>query len=403
MTQASPALGPERLRELSAIMANPKPVDDASQTAWLSLQGAWFDGWELQCMTGGTSKNYFAPDSRARVVGPRLYSKSKLASVVGVAVVVIALIAAGLSYIGEHGRRLGEAANTADIARKTAEAARQTKEQADRLKVERDGLLATVAANASPGGTVDACVKLESNGGVPPERQQLCANAAVLAALEDLAHAQAEDKILDAVNRLEKSTSAAASFAAPVRVMLNPYDEAASAVAELQPKLDAAQSDSKAEDKPVFEKPAYTGAQPIYGTFRGPYKGGLFGGGSGIVIQSGNKYYVIQGADVSIFTDDVQGYAKPTGNTVTLDIGNGREAEVLTFAEVESYTDDQKAYREEVADATKTFQEAQRKWSDAARQAAALKRQLDPLARKKAELIKTIPVMAAKLLQDLYP
>jgi hypothetical protein len=72
-------------------------------------------------MTGGTSKNYFAPDSKARVVGPRLYSKKKVASVLGAVVAVVGLVLVTLHFTAEHERRLQEAARSAEVARKTAE------------------------------------------------------------------------------------------------------------------------------------------------------------------------------------------------------------------------------------------------------------------------------------------
>jgi hypothetical protein len=121
LTQNSAGLAPERVQELAAVACNPHAADDGKQIGWLSVQGSWFDGWELQCATGGVSKNYFVPDTVAHVVGPRLYSKRKLASVVGAATLLVVLLGGVLSYAAERQRQAEEAARTAEVARKAAE------------------------------------------------------------------------------------------------------------------------------------------------------------------------------------------------------------------------------------------------------------------------------------------
>ena len=108
---------------------------------------------------------------------------------------------------------------------------------------------------------------------------------------------------------------------------------------------------------------------------------------------------MVEGADASVFAEGVRGFAKPTGKTVTLDLGNGREAEVLKNSDAESYADDQKSYKEAVADATKAFHEEQKKWSDAAAQASALKKQVAAATRKRTDALKALPPAAQRMLE----
>jgi hypothetical protein len=119
--QSSPALAGERIHEIAMMTANQRPNDDASQTGWVGLQGKWFDGWELQCTTGGIPKRYFVPDTAAGVVGSRLYSKTKLGSALGAVVAIVALAIGTLQFTAERQRGLEEAARSAEVARETAE------------------------------------------------------------------------------------------------------------------------------------------------------------------------------------------------------------------------------------------------------------------------------------------
>jgi len=344
----------------------------------------------------------------ALIKKPPLPSRYRKGSMVGAAVAVLVMLsgAKGASNVvrmrAEREQQASQVKAAEDAkAKADAVAARVAAEHVARAKVERDALLATVAANGSPADTASACTKLAAIGGVPQERKGVCSNAVMLPALTDLSHAQQEDKIAELAETLRELVSPTGSLSDQVRTMLHPLDEFAASVAELPSKLEAAQADSKPEDKPSFKKPDYTGARPIYGTLKSKYAGGLFGT-DGIVITSGSKYYVVEGAEASIFADSVHGYAKPTGKTVTLDLGNGREADVLKISDAESYADDQKSYKQEVAEATKAFHEEQKKWSDAAMEAVRLKKQIADASRKKTDALRALPPAAQRLLATLH-
>lgn len=129
-------------------------------------------------------------------------------------------------------------------------------------------------------------------------------------------------------------------------------------------------------EKPIHEKPKYSGAWPISGRCRGRYNEN-----EGIVIQADGKYYVVKDSE-PCETPYVNGFVENTGETVTLALGrDGREADVVVLKDRETYLDDQKAYRDKVARAQADYQQAVkdypqrvREWQDEVA-AAARKRQ----------------------------
>jgi hypothetical protein len=113
-------------------------------------------------------------------------------------------------------------------------------------------------------------------------------------------------------------------------------------------------------EKPTWEKPEYKGAVRINGRLKGRYNGGFLERDGLIVVQKG-KYIVILGAEVqhktlwSMLSDRIAGFATPTGKTIVLDLGDGREAKVFEIANKEDYQDHQKKYKDEVAAAREEF------------------------------------------------
>jgi len=58
---------------------------------WVELKGRWFDGWLLECETGGKPVTYFAPDGGV-VIGPRLHDPRKLGAIFGGAAALLLLV-----------------------------------------------------------------------------------------------------------------------------------------------------------------------------------------------------------------------------------------------------------------------------------------------------------------------
>ncbi len=71
------------------------PRQGERRLAWRAASGRWWDGWLLHCDVQGRQVRYFAPDSGAQVVGPRLRSPLKVAIALGLAAMA-ALILVGL-------------------------------------------------------------------------------------------------------------------------------------------------------------------------------------------------------------------------------------------------------------------------------------------------------------------
>ncbi|MCE9574545.1 MAG: hypothetical protein K8W52_15460 [Deltaproteobacteria bacterium] len=103
-------------------------------------------------------------------------------------------------------------------------------------------------------------------------------------------------------------------------------------------------------EKPTYEKPLYSGAWPIAGLCRGRYNED-----EGIVIQAGGRYFVVKQAE-PCETPYVNGFVEDDGEPVTLNLGrDGRVADVVRLTDRETYIDDQRAYREQVAQAQSDF------------------------------------------------
>lgn len=243
--------------------------------------------------------------------------------------------------------------------------------------------------------------------------------APIKAALGDLAGQPADDA--EAILASARRTKTA---------LLSPPPDVPSELTDLQTKIADVVSgplgaDPPAEptevelEEPTFEEPEYTGAVKLAGSYRGPYSGGLFGGGRGIVVQKGKTFYVVRGVKAaSVFTTSFNGYVTPRKTvlglgpeqaTVKLNIGRGgRDAKVYDFADRETYTDDKRAHRDAVKAAreqhklnVKTIREmrkAQRKLRDEYRDQ---RRERDRLIREKRDQIKALPGAAEKALNTL--
>jgi hypothetical protein len=104
-------------------MENTEPEGSAQRTGWLSVAGAWFDGWELQCTDGTTTRRYFVPDGAGRTVGPRLRSRAKQLYVIGSVAAFLALLIGGVMFRAERERR--SQAFEAERERRSQAAARE--------------------------------------------------------------------------------------------------------------------------------------------------------------------------------------------------------------------------------------------------------------------------------------
>lgn len=146
-------------------------------------------------------------------------------------------------------------------------------------------------------------------------------------------------------------------------------------------------------EKPTYEKPEYDGAWLLAGEFRGRYKDG-----GGIVVQRGNKYYIVEDGSVPVFRY-VHGFVVNTGGLEILAIGrDGRTADVVRLSDRETYYEDQADYRKSVAEAKKEFGEALKEYevalqkrkraeADAAKTLSSRRAQEQVLQKKKSQLL----------------
>jgi len=162
-------------------------------------------------------------------------------------------------------------------------------------------------------------------------------------------------------------------------------------------------------EKPVYEKPGYTGAKRFSGRYEGKYDGGFLGK-DGIVVKSGSKYYVILEAVLkdtsflSLFTDRVSGYATPKGETIKLNIGrSGRDAEVLEVADKETYRDDQRSFKEEVRDSKRQYKESLQAYREelSTYKKEKVKYENDPAVKERDRALSLLPSEAEKALSAL--
>jgi hypothetical protein len=96
---------------------------------------------------------------------------------------------------------------------------------------------------------------------------------------------------------------------------------------------------------PEYEPPEYVGAFWVSGTYRPQDKE------HGVLVEAGGKFFAIENAaEPPYVTGRISGYVDPTGRTVTTEIGRlGREAQVVRVSSRETYLDDRRAYKEELA------------------------------------------------------
>ncbi|HEY3352334.1 MAG TPA: hypothetical protein VGQ83_03730, partial [Polyangia bacterium] len=122
LTTAAPGMaGIEWLPRVVEELAAPAPgVGINSRLGWRSATGRWYEGWQLQCQTGGKVHEFFVPDSDGTIVGPRLRSPIKLAVAGGVTACILALAIGLITWrVGvaaaaeEDMRRRGAAAEAA--------------------------------------------------------------------------------------------------------------------------------------------------------------------------------------------------------------------------------------------------------------------------------------------------
>ena len=200
--------------------------------------------------------------------------------------------------------------------------------------------------------------------------------------------------------KLAERLTAARNDGAPIpdgwAAVLAPFDAADAELAKAESEAKEL-SETTAPEKPKFEAPAYTGTRFLQGTFRGQYDGGFLGR-DGAVLQAGKKFFVVLATEVTpiqVFLSGgtLNGYVRPTGKTVTLDIGDGREAEVVEVTQRESYSDDQASYKKEVAEAKAAFKD---ELADYETVLASYKKALPEIKARAAALAVTIPELRSK-------
>lgn len=270
---------------------------------------------------------------------------------------------------GEERQRQGEATRVADEATR---AAQEKQKQADqqRLVEEKKAAFQKVKATAATLAGLQAA---------KPETQ--------LVAYQEFNHAVTDAQKINADG-------------------IEPYLAAVAEIASVQKRLDELDQSEKATtppdvadvpQKPVYEKPPYTGAFFLGGDLRGNYEGDP-------VVQAGSKFFVVKGAGIWMEGN----YVEPTTETVTLNIGrDGREATIVTASARETYNDDQKAYAEEVKKAKSAYDEEMKTYQAAMKTKLAADAQLK---QKKVESAKErrdalnerdrlLSILAAKLAQ----
>lgn len=121
--------------------------------------------------------------------------------------------------------------------------------------------------------------------------------------------------------------------------------------------------------EPTYEKPEYSGAWYLSGNYRANYTGEN-GDIDGVVITKGSRYFVVLGAEpAGGYVSYLNGYVEDTGRVITLDVGrSGRDADVVTLTDRESYRDDQEAYAEQVSEAKATYRQQLAQYEQANRE-----------------------------------
>jgi len=186
---------------------------------------------------------------------------------------------------------------------------------------------------------------------------------------------------------------------AKYQTMLTEVDEVTKRLAELAKLIKEPPALPEMPDKPVFEKPEYDGTWLLTGEFRGRYK-------DGIVVQRGNKYYIIEYGRIPP-VPRITGFVVNTGGIEILDIGrDGQVAEVVRISDRESYNEDQADYRKAIAEAKEThaeklkeyyiaLQEVQQFKSEIKRKLSTQRREEQMLQEKKPQLLMQVAKLFA--------
>lgn len=103
-------------------------------------------------------------------------------------------------------------------------------------------------------------------------------------------------------------------------------------------------------DEPVYEEPVYNGAFYLSSTYISGYTDFS---GSGILMESSGKYYIIMGASKprNPFARTLSGYVTGGYETSITKSGRSRPATVVNLSDLESYHEDQAAHAEKVRNA----------------------------------------------------
>jgi hypothetical protein len=254
---------------------------------------------------------------------------------------------------------------------------------------------------------------------VDPAVEKALALAPIKAALSDLAGQPQDDaeKILASARRLKAVQDASPDASSPELTDLQ--TKVAEVVSGTLGSDPPAPPPGLQLEEPQYVEPEYTGATKLAGAYRGPYEGGLFSGTPGVVVQNGDNYSVVHGAEAaSIFTTRFDGYVTPTKTalgfgseqaTVTLNIGRvGREAKEYNYADRETYNDDKQAYAERVKVAkaqhdavVKAYREQAKANQKVLDDIRSQQRERDGLIREKRNQIKALPGAADKALKAL--
>jgi hypothetical protein len=108
-------------------------------------------------------------------------------------------------------------------------------------------------------------------------------------------------------------------------------------------------------DEPVYEEPVYNGAFYLSSTYFSEYSDVT---GSGILVRSSGKYYIIMGAAKprNPFAENLGGYVSGGYESSIIIRGRSRPATVVNLSDLESYREDQAAHAEKVRNAKQKYQ-----------------------------------------------
>jgi hypothetical protein len=235
------------------------------------------------------------------------------------------------------------------------------------------------------------------------DEQKRMAVATLMTRLEELANQKGKS--------IDETREAAKNLEAVVPLVSNAL-QLPQAVRDIWPTLDDALADAPEPpvsqpkpEKPQFEKPEYTGAVPLSGTFKASYSGGFFEK-DGIVMTSGGKHIVVLGADITLgalfFASHITGYGTKKDNTVTLDIGrSGREAAVYEYCDKETYLDDQREYKATVKIAREQYNEELKAYKQVVAEESRLAKEHATIAKTQRKALLALPGLAKKAIKAM--